>query len=74
MSRYQTKHMDAEDFAYRLQWLAGAGIQLTVEKSQCEDEWHHAAPSVQALFETLEGLAADLCERLDEIGNARAAV
>jgi len=67
MSHLQSKNMGADDFAYRLNWLAKAGFLLTIERAQIDSEWLDCAACIQALFETLEGLSADLIEHLEEL-------
>lgn len=49
----------------RLEWLASAGIRITVDNAQTADEWIEAAPGVQAIFECLESMANDLNRRLE---------
>ena len=60
------RELATDDAASRLQWLARAGIRLTVD-ADSPDEWAESAPAVQAIFESIESIAADLYERLRQL-------
>lgn len=51
----------------RIEWLASAGVLLTADRSQTAEEWIGAAPGVQAIFESIEVMAADLYRRVEMI-------
>jgi hypothetical protein len=63
MSAFQTQNMTTDDLAWRLEWLASAGIRLAIDN--CDALSDHGLNGIQALFETIEGTAAELYERLE---------